>query len=263
MTYLGTAGFIFSSEDRHIVVDPFVTRPSKGETLLRPLRSDPKIVSSLIPKADDVIIGHSHHDHILDAPELCIQTGARFIGSPDSCRVARAAYVPEKQIISTKGREDIQCGQNATVRAFPSLHGRVYFNRVSMPGRIADDFSWPSRLSHFRHGLVLNWLIEIEGIRIFHIDSADFIEEELENIEAVDVLCLCAIGRNWRKNYVEDAVRLLRPKMIVACHWDCFWQPFHAQQYLLPSVDLEGFVADIEKAGVEPAVVPLGGTITL
>jgi L-ascorbate metabolism protein UlaG (beta-lactamase superfamily) len=131
-----------------------------------------------------------------------------------------------------------------------------------MAGDIALDFTWPARLSDFRHGLVLNWLIEIEGIRIFHIDSADFLEEKIKDVRA-DVLCLCAIGRKWRPNYVSDIVRIIQPKLIIACHWDCFWTPFHGKQYLLPGVDLSGFVSEIETAGVEPAVLPIGGKIQL
>jgi len=50
----------------------------------------------------------------------------------------------------------------------------------------------------------------------------------------------------------------------MACHWDCFWVPFHEQdQKLLPTVDLEGFVAEIKKAGAKPAVLPIGGQMRL
>ncbi|MFX5839858.1 MBL fold metallo-hydrolase, partial [Acinetobacter baumannii] len=45
----------------------------------------------LIPEADDVLIGHAHYDHILDAPDLCRQTGARLIGSSTAVQVGIAA----------------------------------------------------------------------------------------------------------------------------------------------------------------------------
>ena len=64
------------------------------------------------PRANDVLVGHAHHDHVLDAPEVCRHTGARFIGGPDACQVARAAGLPEThsrprrgvKIISGPGR---------------------------------------------------------------------------------------------------------------------------------------------------------------
>lgn len=263
MTYLGTAGFIFSSEHRDIVVDPFVTRMSWADTLFRPLRPDPDKIARFIPKADEVIIGHSHHDHIVDAPELCIQTGARFIGSPDACRVARAAFVPEKQIVETIGDEVIPCGEHCSVKGYPSIHGRVYFDRVTLPGMIEADFKWPARLWHFRHGLVLNWQIEMNGLKIFHIDSADFLEEKIKDAQC-DILCLCAIGRRYRPNYVKDIIRIVQPKMVIACHWDWFWVPYESpKHYLFPQVELDAFVKEIEDAGVEAVVIPIGHQMTL
>lgn len=262
MQYLGTAGFVFSSQHRDIVVDPFVTRPSLLTTIREPLRSDTALLQQLIPKADEVLIGHAHHDHVLDAPELCMQTGARLIGSPDVCRIGHAAGVSPHQIVETNGRERISCGEHCSVMGFPSVHGRVYLNRVTLPGNIAPTFQWPSRLWNFRHGLVLNWLVEMDGLRIMHIDSADFLESEVKNVQ-VDVLCLCAIGRQWRKNYIADAIRIFQPKLIIGCHWDWFFTPFEGPHYLLPRVDLSGFVREIKAHGGEPVIMPIGGTIDL
>jgi L-ascorbate metabolism protein UlaG (beta-lactamase superfamily) len=260
--YLGTAGFILSGENREIVVDPFVTRPSLRTTIKASLKSDSSIVQKIIPRADDVVIGHSHHDHILDAPEVCLQTGARLIGSPDSCIIGAAAGIPKHQLRETTGNEKIECGEHCFVQGFPSVHGRVFFNQVGLKGAVSSDFTWPAKFTEFRHGLVLNWLITMGGVRIMHIDSADFIEENLQGIN-VDVLCLCAIGRKWRQNYVSAAVRILQPKIIIACHWDYFFTPFSGPHYLLPGVDLKGFVTEIRQSGVDPVVLPIGGSLQL
>ena len=263
VTYLGTAGFIFSTPDRNIVVDPYVSRPSLQQHAFRKLVSNDKLVQKIIPDADDVLIGHSHHDHILDAPCLCHQTGARLIGSEDVARVGKAAGIPSDQIVVTNGREDISCGPSAMVRGLPSAHGKVYFNRVTLPGNIAPDFKWPSFYWQFKHGKVLNWYIETGGLRFLHVDSAEFFADEWKGIE-VDVLCLCAIGRAARPNFIEEAIALTKPKIVMACHWDCFWIPFESStQYLLPQVDLEGFIKDVERCGVQPMVLPIGDTVTL
>jgi len=87
--------------------------------------------------------GHAHHDHILDAPELCRQTGARLIGSPDVSLVGKAAGLPVNQILSTVGRERIDCGPHCTIQGFTSKHGRVYFNRVTLAGSISPNIDWP------------------------------------------------------------------------------------------------------------------------
>ena len=93
-----------------------------------------------------------------------------------------------------------------------------------------------------------------------HIDSADFIEEELQGLQA-DIICLCAIGRHYRPGYVADAVRILKPRWIIPCHWDWFFTPFEGPHLMLPGVDLPGFVEEIRAAGVTPAVLPIGGEL--
>lgn len=257
LRYLGTAGFVVEGADHTLVIDPFVSRPGLLATGLRRLQPDDALIEAVIPHADDVLIGHAHHDHILDAPSLCHRTGARLIGSPSTCNVGRAAGLPESQLVETRGDEDIVSGP-ATVRGLPSKHGRVYFNRVTLPGVIASPPPWPPRFRDLRHGLVLNWSVSIGGLRIVHIDSADFIDEALHGV-GCDVLCLCAIGRAYRPNYVETAVRILQPRWVIACHWDWFFTPFRQEPRLLPGVDLPGFMTEIEAAGATPVVLPFDG----
>ena len=261
LRYLGTAGFVVCDAQRTIVLDPFITRPSEFQTLFTRLEPNIELLKKEIPKADDVLIGHAHHDHILDAPALCHHTGARLIGSKDACNIGRAAGLPESQLRETQGREWISCGHHRIYGA-PSRHGRVYFNKVPLPGTIDTPPSWPLHYSQYRHGLVLNWHLEMNGFSMVHIDSADFIPEELQNHEC-DLLCLCAIGRKYRPNYIKEAVRILKPKYIVPCHWDLFFTPFEGPHCLLPGVDLPGMLQEIEQEGVQSILLPIGARIDL
>jgi L-ascorbate metabolism protein UlaG (beta-lactamase superfamily) len=262
LRYLGTAGFVLSGGDRTIVLDPFLSRPGLLATGLRPLVVNRALLQAELPHADAVLVGHAHHDHVLDAPDLCLQTGAQFFGSPDACNVARAAGLPERQIVETQGRDDHHVGA-VRLRALPAAHGRVYFNRVTLPGSIPTPPPWPPRITDLRHGLVLNWLVEVEGVRVVHVDSAEFHREELLALPLVDgrraeVACLCAIGRRYRPRYLEEAIELLRPHTVVACHWDWFFTPWGAPPRLLPGVDLAGFVHDVRQLGSTPVVMPFG-----
>jgi L-ascorbate metabolism protein UlaG (beta-lactamase superfamily) len=105
-------------------------------------------------------------------------------------------------------------------------------------------------------------LIELAGLKIVHIDSADFIPESLADAQA-DVLCLCAIGRRHRPNYAAEAIAIVQPKWVIPCHWDWFFDPFDRGDRMLPFVDLEGFVAEIRDAGAEPVVLRTGGCLEL
>lgn len=261
LTYLGTAGFVLEQDGRTLVLDPFLTRPGLLATGLTRLQPDEGKLRRYLPRADDVLVGHSHHDHVLDAPALCRQTGARLIGSRDVCNVGRAAGLPEAQLVQTEGREPIPSGP-LTVRGLPSLHGKVYFGRVTLPGTIDVPPPWPPRFSELPHGLVLNWHVQGAHASMVHVDSADFLEAELRGLTC-DVLCLCAIGRAHRPRYVEQAVSLLRPRYVVACHWDWFFTPIEAPPRLLPGVDLPGFCREIEAAGAIPVVLPFFGRFAL
>lgn len=258
ITYLGTAGFIIKGEHRTIVLDPYVSRPNLRRTLSARLVPDTELIKRTIPHADDVLIGHAHYDHILDAPDLCKQTGARLIGSSSTIMVGRAAGLLPHQLVETAGREDIASGK-WTVRGLPSRHGKL-MGRIPMAGDITQPPPWPPRAGDLKHGLVLNWVVDTGGLRIVHIDSADFINEELEGQQA-DIVCLCAIGRKARPNYVHDVVRLLKPRWIIPCHWDTMMTPLHADPDLIPGVNLPGFLKEIRDAGCEPLPTPILGRL--
>ena len=253
LRYLGTAGFEVQLAQRTLLLDPFLSRTGLLRTALRPLRPDGPLLRKHLPRADDVLVGHAHYDHALDAPEVCRQTGARLIGSRSVCNIGRAFGLPDDQLVETQGGEDIACGA-VTVHGMKSTHGRVYFGRVTLPGSIPRPPPWPPRLSELRHGQVLNWYVEGDGMSLVHVDSAEFFASELGG-RTCDVLCLCAIGRAGRPRYVEEAIELMKPRVVVACHWDFFFRSIDRPLWPLPGVDLPGFVREIEACGVEAVVL--------
>lgn len=257
--YLGTAGFILSDHQRTIILDPFISRPNLIDTLTKPLLSDPQLVRKYIPQADDVLIGHAHYDHILDAPEICKQTGARLIGSGATLMYGRAAGLNEAQLFEVKGHEEINCG-NWSVKALPSIHGKALFGRIPLAGDMTSPPPFPPKFHQLKHGQVFNWWINTGQLKIVHIDSADFLDEHLSTVTA-DIVCLCAIGRKYRPNYVKDVLNYLKPKYVIPCHWDTMITPIDATPDLLPGVDIDGFLQEIKDCGVTPLFIPILGEL--
>lgn len=226
--FVGTASFVVENSERSIVVDPFVSRPSIWK-LAFPLRSNEKLVDEKFPRADDILIGHSHHDHLMDAPCLCsLRAGSRIIGGRSSSLIASALGVPDDAIVEVEGDESIACG-SASVRPIPSRHAPVLGNWIPFNSLVTKKPTPPLYVWDFKRGEVFDWQIQISGKRIVHIGSADFIEEEIEkiSINPVDVVCLCAA--NWRHRneaYIRMVIDRLQPKFVIPCHWDNIFEPW-------------------------------------
>lgn len=254
LTFHGTAGFTVHAAQRTLVLDPFVTRPGLVATVASTLRPNEAAIRRHIPVADDVLCGHSHHDHALDAPIVCQLTGARLIGSESTLNIGRAAGLPEAQMVRADG--PVACGSGLAT-PIPSRHGRVFPGRIPLPGDIPRPPPWPPRIWDLRHGPVYNWLLDLAGTRILHVDSADFLEDQLPE---ADILLLCAVGRQYRRHYTRDILSRVRPTVVVPCHWDDFTLPFDTPPRQLPGVDVEGFVTEIRSCGARAVVLGLGQT---
>lgn len=259
--WLGAAGFTVTAAQRTLALDPYLSRPGPWTLLTAPLVPDAQTLAAQIPCCDAVLVGHTHFDHALDAPLLAQQTGARLVGSMDLACLAQAAGVQADQVVACAGLEEVELPGGVAV-PLPTRHGRVYFGRVPLPGRIRTPPAWPPRMKAMPHGQVFTWWVRWQGLTLAHVDSADYNTALLQGRQ-VDLLCLCAIGRRHRRGYTDEILRALRPRWVVACHWEDFFAPFGAEARQLPGVDLPGFVEEIRRAGAEPVVLRPGATLGL
>lgn len=261
LRWLGTAGFVLEHGQSTLLFDPFLSRMGLITTVARRLRPFEETLRREIPRADDILIGHAHYDHAMDAPSIALRTGATIYGSPSTANIARAAGVPEAQIHTVTPMQELALSHGSAM-ALPSQHGKVYFGRVTLPGDIPSPPSWPPRLKELKHGQVYTWWADWGGLKVVHVDSADYDTELIGQVEA-DVVCLCAIGRRYRPGYTREILEALRPKLVVPCHWDYFGRPFNEPARQLPGVDLAGFVREIEACGAPVCVLPMGGSVGL
>jgi L-ascorbate metabolism protein UlaG (beta-lactamase superfamily) len=247
LTWLGTAGLVLEHDGRVLVIDPFVTRPGLFETVTRRLAPDPGLVSRYVPRADVILCTHSHHDHLLDAPEVARQTGALVLGSASTCNLCRASGVPEAQLREVHPPEVVEEGP-FRLELRPSVHGKAVAGRVPLSGVIPPEVQPPLRFYEFRTEGTIAASIEVGAgdrpCRIFHLGSADFLPETISGLEC-DVLAPCLAGRDHRPGYVGELLTALRPTAVVPIHYDDFFTPIGSVTRQLASADLEGFRREV------------------
>lgn len=66
-------------------------------------------------RADAIVIGHSHFDHIAEAGLLARQTGASVVGSAHTAGIVVEQGVPASQTIVCRGGELLQFGDRKSV----------------------------------------------------------------------------------------------------------------------------------------------------
>ncbi|HEY1586997.1 MAG TPA: MBL fold metallo-hydrolase, partial [Polyangia bacterium] len=200
--WLGTAGHVIETATTTLLIDPFLTRPSLAQLTGRIAPDESAIRARLPARVDAVLCGHSHFDHLLDAPFIARTTGAVLAGSGTTAAFARASGVAESQLIIVPPSGRTFTVGDATIRFVPSLHGRIVFGHVPFTGEVASAPTLPARAWHYRMGGAFGILVEAGGVRVYHNGSADLIDDELEG-ERADVLLVGLAGRKNTRDYLR------------------------------------------------------------
>ncbi|MGH2670089.1 MAG: MBL fold metallo-hydrolase, partial [bacterium] len=114
LEWLGTATFRLTIGDLVLFLDAYMDRV--------PAAPPVGLSTAAVTRADFVLVGHSHFDHLAGAEVIAANTGAKIIGSNESCRVMRERGVPDAQLLPSQGGERHRLADGVTVRVFPSLH---------------------------------------------------------------------------------------------------------------------------------------------
>lgn len=118
LDWLGCATFRLIRDDLVVFLDAYIDRvPSALPT---------GVTTADIDRADWVVVGHSHFDHLWGAQRVAKQTGATIIGSYESVRIMAEQGVPTRQLMPVAGGERIQLSPEVTVGVFPSLHSCIW-----------------------------------------------------------------------------------------------------------------------------------------
>ena len=118
LDWLGCATFRLAIDDTVIMLDAYIDRV--------PLAPNIGLTASDISRADAILVGHSHFDHIAGAEVIAANTGAAVVGSNESARVLLEAGIPESQLLRSQGGERHRIADGITVEVFPSLHSCIW-----------------------------------------------------------------------------------------------------------------------------------------
>lgn len=253
LRYLGVAGWEIACQGKVLLLDPYYSRPA----LEGPIHPDLAAIARHRPEhVDAILIGHSHIDHVLDAPTVARDTGALILGSASTAALARASGIPPAQIVPVRGGEDYQF-EGFSVRVVPSLHSALGHKTV-IGANIAADPKLPLSFDDYAEGGTFAYLVRIGGHVLFLASTANFIEREVDGLRP-DVAIVATGLRDELFDYTGRLMRALgRPRLILTNHFDDWRAPPErcTAGRPAPSDDLAAFTDEVH--AVAPATRVIG-----
>lgn len=218
--WLGAAGFsIETASGRTILIDPYLTRADVMTLGLGRLEPDRPLLERAVPRADLILIGHSHFDHLLDAPAISVRTGAPILASADACRVARRL---EREARCQAVRPSLRFARDGVeLVALPSAHGKTLVG-VLMDGDNRHLPDGPPHMMDLRTGDTFTWVIRVQGVTIVHVSTAGLPMDPLALEKHVpggaDVLLVALALRENTPGYPRHLIDVLKPRVIIPHH---------------------------------------------
>lgn len=239
LTYLGVAGWQIEAGAVTILADPYYSRPALDGLIV----PDEIAISRRAPaRADLIVVGHSHVDHMLDVPTVARRTHAQILGSLSTARVARATGLPDDQIIPIQGGEDYAFPAGFSVRVIRSLHSALGHKHTAGGIEIPANPRLPLSFDGYAEGGTFAYLVRVGGHEVFFLSTANFIEREIEGLRP-DVAIVATGLRHEIHDYTCRLMKALgNPPLVYANHFDD-WRgpPVDAP----PDEDLRAFVDEV------------------
>jgi Beta-lactamase superfamily domain len=118
LDWLGCATFRLVRDDLVVFLDAYIDRVASA--------APTGMTVAQVDKADWIVVGHSHFDHLWGAERVARQTGARIIGSYESVRIMADQGVPMSQLMPVSGGERVRLAPDIIVSVYPSLHSCIW-----------------------------------------------------------------------------------------------------------------------------------------
>ena len=265
--WLGVSGYRIGYQGQDLFVDPYLSRvPFRDLLTRRTALPDPGALDRFAKASGEVagvLVGHTHFDHAVDAPEIARRFGCKAYGS-DSLVNLMALHGLADRAVEVEPYRTYELGP-FEVSFVPSAHSKLLLGlAVPYDGDLTCEHLDGLSPGAYRCGQVWGISIEVAGIRLYHQGSANLIDEAVPDGK-VDVFLAGVAGRNFTRDYWERIIPRLDPSVVVPTHYDNFFRPLGQEMEFVSNVKLStlpeeiGSVSrDIELAALPRADLSLG-----
>ena len=256
LRWLGVAGFSLSYEGTRLLIDPYVSRVSLGDMVRRRTAlPDRNLIDTWLPRADAVLLGHTHFDHAVDAPAVARRDGATVYGS-ESAKHLLALHGLADRAVAVEPHRVYEIGP-FEVTFVPSQHSKLMLGRsVPNGGELTCEHVGALSPQAYECGQVWGIHVAVAGTTLYHQGSADLIEDQIRHRD-IDVFLCGVAGRQFTDGYTERILRRLEPRTVVVTHHDDFFVPLGEEQGFAFGVDVSRFPEEVEAVSRDFRVVTL------
>lgn len=262
LRWLGTSGWRIDVDGRTVLFDPYLTRFKTGlfDGAFRAdteLSTDSEVVREHIGAPELVLVSHSHWDHLADVPYIAKSTGARVVGTETTYHLLVAFGVDPGQISVMKGGEVLDF-DGIIVEVAAGLHSRNKKYAYFAPGTLDTPPAAPPRtIAELPEGDTLAFQVTAGsgGPSAFLMGASDFSERAVQGLRP-DLAMVAVPSSTATYHYVPRLLRALgNPGVVVPVHWDNFEEPLSEPPRRDPSMDLDGFLAQVHRESPASRIV--------
>jgi L-ascorbate metabolism protein UlaG (beta-lactamase superfamily) len=236
VTYFGNTTLLIQDGTTSLLVDGFFSRPGTVRTLFGKIGPDETVLNRELDRAgidsvDAILVGHSHHDHALDATELADRFEKKVIGSESFAQIYRGSHrAGRNSTLVTVPTDGVSFPFGEFKVTFvPSAHVRSFnFVQRLIEGSITAPLQMPARFSDFKCGNVYALHISHPQGNIVVTTTAGAAPGELRASDHNADVAFLSTGflsketPEARTSYWKETVEATEAKVVVPVHWDNF-----------------------------------------
>jgi L-ascorbate metabolism protein UlaG (beta-lactamase superfamily) len=254
--WLGVSGYRLAYEGRVLYIDPYLSRVPLSYLLRRRAAlPDRRLIDRFLPAEDDVagvLVGHTHWDHAVDAPEIARRHGCKAYGS-DSLGALMRLHGLGERAVEVEPYRTYELGP-FEVTFVPSAHSKLLLGMaVPFAGDLTCEHLDGLAPGAYRCGQVWGIHVAVAGITVYHQGSADLIDDAVRH-RGVDVFLAGIAGRNFTERYWQRILPRLDPATVVPTHYDNFFTPLHDGMELIGNARISELQGEVGGASRDARV---------